>query len=208
MLDRWTQEWIKPGLKKTAEMVDKTKITPNQISFMGFLIGILAVPALWMEMYPVALAIILINRIFDGLDGTIARMRGPTDAGGFLDITLDFIFYSAVIWGFALARPEQNGLAAATLIFSFVGTGTSFLAFAIMAAKNDIENIHYPQKSLHYLGGLTEGTETIFFYVLICLFPNHFPVMAYTFAALCWLTTILRIYAGFRTLKSQQQIGE
>jgi hypothetical protein len=109
-----------------------------------------------------------------------------------------------VVWGFALANPEVNGLAAATLVFSFVGTGSSFLAFAVMAAKRDIKSITYPQKSLYYLGGLTEGTETITILVLFCLFPTHFPILAYVFAGMCWITTILRIVAGYQTLRKAE----
>ncbi len=208
MLDKWTLEWTKPVLEKTADIIDKTGITANQVSLIGFLIGILVVPALWAQMYLTALAIIIVNRAMDGLDGTLARLRTPTDAGGFLDITLDFIFYSAVIWGFALSNPEQNALAAATLIFAFIGTGSSFLAFAVMAARRNIKSVRYPQKGLYYLGGLTEGTETILFLVLFCLFPDYFPILAYIFAALCWLTTLIRIVAGYQTLLTQPQSSE
>lgn len=204
MLDRWTMVWVKPGLQKTAAMLENTGITASQISVSGFLIGMTAVPFLWHGMFAYALAVILVNRLLDGLDGAMARLKGPTDAGAFLDITLDFIFYSAVAWGFALADPAGNGLAAATLVFSFVGTGSSFLAFASMAAKQGITNVQYPQKSLYYLGGLAEGTETIAVFVLFCLLPGHFPVLAYCFAAVCWLTTLLRIYGGYRTLKAQE----
>ncbi len=202
MLDRWTLEWIKPSLTKTARALDKIGLSANQVSIIGFLIGLMAVPALYLKAYITALVIIIINRILDGLDGTIARMRKPTDAGGFLDITFDFVFYSAVIVGFALADPEQNAVAAAVLIFSFVGTGSSFLAFAVMAAKHNIKSITYPQKSLYYLGGLTEGTETIAFFVVFCLFPDYFPILAFVFAGLCGLTTVLRIYGGYQTLAS------
>lgn len=204
MLDKWTLEWVKPILLKTATILEKAGITPNVISIVGFIIGLSVVPALWAGLYLPALVIILVNRLFDGLDGTLARMKTPTDAGGFLDITLDFIFYSAVIWGFALADPSRNALAAATLIFSFVGTGSSFLAFAVMAAKRNIQSIRYPQKGLHYLGGLTEGTETIAFFVLFCLLPGYFSTLAYVFSGLCWLTTILRIIAGYQTLVSEE----
>jgi len=209
MLDRWTVEWIKPGLNKTATLIEKTGVTANQVSIIGFLVGMMVIPALWAGQYHVALAVIIANRILDGLDGTIARMRGPTDAGGFLDITLDFIFYSAVAWGFALADTAQNGLAAATLIFSFVGTGSSFLAFAIMAAKHNITSVQYPNKSLYYLGGITEGTETIFIFALFCLFPHRFPAMAYIFAGLCGVTTLTRTFAGYLTLKkTENTVGE
>ncbi len=205
MLDKWTLEWTKPALEKTADLIDKTGVTANQVSVTGFVIGLAAVPALWVNMNLLALAIIIVNRTLDGLDGTLARLGTPTDAGGFLDITLDFIFYSAVIWGFALSNPEQNALAAATLIFSFIGTGSSFLAFAVMAARRNIKSVRYPQKGLYYLEGLTEGTETIIFLVLFCLFPAYFPILAYVFASLCWLTTLIRVVAGYKTLLIRPQ---
>ena len=87
----------------------------------------------------IALLLILLNRVADGVDGAIARRLGSTDLGGYLDILCDFIFYAAVPLGFALARPE-NGAAAAFLIFSFVGTGSSFLAYAAIAAKRGLES--------------------------------------------------------------------
>jgi phosphatidylglycerophosphate synthase len=108
-------------------------------------------------------------------------MSTPTNAGGFLDITLDFIFYPAVVFGFALADPGTNALAAAALIFSFIGTASSFLAFAAMTEKSQIKCVTYPHKSLSYLGGITEGTETIVLFVLMCLFPDRFTLMAWGF---------------------------
>ena len=95
-----------------------------------------------------------------------------TDLGGFLDIVLDFIVYAGLVFAFAVADPERNALAAAFLLFAFMGTGSSFLAFAIMAAKRGISSELRGRKSLYYLGGLTEGTETILFLVLACLLPS------------------------------------
>ena len=107
--------------------------------------------------------------------------RGLTDAGGFLDISLDFLFYALVPFGFILAAPAQNALAGGWLLFAFIGTGSSFLAFAALAAKHQIDNPGYAHKSFYYLGGLTEGTETILLFVLGCLFPEYFAVMAWVF---------------------------
>ena len=114
---------------------------------------------------------------------------------------LEFLFYSLIPFGFAFSAPEQNALAAAFLIFSFIGTGSSFLAFAVMANKRGIENPVYKNKSLYYMSGLTEGTETIACFVLFCLFPDHFATIAYLFGSACWFTTCTRIYSGYQTLK-------
>ena len=202
MLDNLSIKIIKWPLAQSAKLIDKCGVTANQTTLFGFALGCFALPALVAEQYTLALAFILLNRICDGLDGALARIQGITDAGGFLDISLDFLFYSLIPFGFVLANPEQNAVAGAFLIFSFIGTGSSFLAFAIMAGKRGIDNPVYKHKSLYYMSGLTEGTETIGCFVLFCLFPQHFAVIAYIFGAACWFTTLTRIYSGFQTLKS------
>lgn len=92
-------------------------------------------------------------------------------------------------------------MAGAFLIFAFIGTGSSFLSFAVMASKRNIESPGYKQKSLYYIGGLMEGTETIACFVLFCLFPEQFATIAWIFGSLCWVTTMTRIWAGYQTLK-------
>ncbi|MBW3694713.1 CDP-alcohol phosphatidyltransferase family protein [Vibrio sp. T187] len=202
MLDKYAIKVIKWPLTQAATVLNKFRVTANQTTVFGFLLGCFAFPALAFQHYDLALLFIILNRVCDGLDGALARIQGISDAGGFLDISLDFLFYSLIPFGFVIAAPEQNAIAGAFLIFSFIGTGSSFLAFAVMAGKQGIENPVYKHKSLYYMSGLTEGTETIGCFILFCLFPQHFSVIAYTFGAACWLTTFMRIYFGFRTLKT------
>jgi phosphatidylglycerophosphate synthase len=201
MLDRWTVHLFRKPLNQLAGRLKKSGYGPDQISFSAFAVGMGALPALYLHMYWLALICILLNRIGDGLDGALARMTKTSDAGGFLDIVLDFIFYSSVVLGFALAAPEANGLAAAVLLFSFVGTGSSFLAFAIMAERRGIENIVYPQKGIYYLTGLAEGTETLVCFVLFCLFPAYFSLLAYVFATICLVTMVTRVIGGYLALR-------
>ncbi len=203
MLDSFSIKVIRGPLTQSAKFIDKCGITANQTTLFGFAIGCLALPALITEHYLLALLFIGFNRLCDGLDGALARIQGITDSGGFLDISLDFLFYSLIPFGFVLANPEQNAIAGAFLIFSFVGTGSSFLAFAVMAGKQGIENPVYKHKSLYYMSGLTEGTETIAAFVTFCIFPQYFSVIAYVFGAACWFTTFTRIYSGFHTLKDK-----
>lgn len=201
MLDRLSIKVIRWPLAQSAKLLDRVGVTANQTTLFGFALGCLAFPALAYAHYDLALVCILLNRICDGLDGALARIQGITDAGGFLDISLDFLFYSLIPFGFVVANPEQNAVAGAFLIFSFIGTGTSFLAFAVMAGKRGIENPVYQHKSLYYMSGLTEGTETIGCFVLLCLLPQYFAPIAIVFGIACWFTTFTRIYSGFHTLK-------
>ncbi|MDJ0622495.1 MAG: CDP-alcohol phosphatidyltransferase family protein [Desulfocapsaceae bacterium] len=202
MIDRWAMKMVRQPLGLGAMLLHRRNITATQISVVGFFLGMLTVPLLYMHWYGAALVCILLNRIADGLDGNVARLTTPTDAGGYLDITFDFIFYSAVVFGFALADPVNNGLAAAALIFAFIGTGSSFLAFGIMAERRQISNFRYPNKGFYYLDGIAEGTETLLFLVLFCLFPHHFTILAWIFAVICYLSTLIRLISGHNTLSS------
>ena len=201
MLDPIAIKIINKPLGFIAEILKKKGITKDMVTLSGFGAGIVAILFLYFNLYMVALFLIALNRIFDGVDGALARITSPTDSGGFLDITLDFIFYSGIVFGFALADPVNNAIPACFLLLSFMGTGSSFLAFSVMAEKNGIKSLKYPNKSLYYLGGLMEGTETIIFFILFCLFPDYFPWLAILFSILCWVTTCTRIYTGYKTLK-------
>ncbi len=204
MLDARLRRLIDPPLERLSRPLAGLGLSANAASWIGFALGLGAMAAIGGRAYGLGLALLLLNRLFDGLDGAIARRRGVSDLGGFLDIVLDFIVYSGIPFAFALADPAANGVAAAFLIFSFVGTGTSFLAFAIMAAKRGLSSDLRGRKSLYYLGGLTEGTETIVALVLACLLPGSFPLIAYVFGGLCWLTTATRIAAARQILSNRQ----
>lgn len=201
MLDRYAIKILKQPLFYSASVLKSLGARPDQVTVISFFIGLGALPALYFQYYGFALCCIIANRIGDGIDGSLARITKVSDGGGFLDIVLDFIFYASIVLGFALADPVQNGLPAALLLFSFIGTGSSFLAFAIMAERRGIESITYAHKGIYYLEGLAEATETITCFVLFCLFPSFFPVIAYVFAALCMVTTATRVVGGYLSLK-------
>lgn len=206
MLDRWTLSLIKPPLNRLARHADRHGIRANQVTLAGFALGMLVIPLLALELYSAALIVILLNRLADGLDGELARLQGATDGGALLDIVLDFVFYAAVIVGFALASPAENALAAAFLLWGFMGTASSFLAFAILAERRNLSSMAYPSKGFYYLGGLAEGTETIAFLVAMCLFPAHFVWLAWAFFGLCAITTLTRVVGGYHSLKIDPEV--
>lgn len=178
-------------------------VQADQVTIAGFVLGLGAVIALTAGAFGAALGFIALNRLADGLDGAVARITGPTDRGAFLDIALDFVFYALVPLGFALADPAANALPAAVLIAAFVGTGTSFLAFASVAARRDLRTEAYPAKGIYYLGGLTEGAETIAFFTAACLWPGVFASLAYGFSAACAVTTLTRWHWGWRAFSDK-----
>jgi phosphatidylglycerophosphate synthase len=186
-------------LAPIADWLHRRRISADVLTLTGFGLGALGAMAIAFGQWPVALVLIMANRIGDGLDGAVARLNGPTERGAFLDIALDFVFYALVPLGFALHDPADNALPAAILLAAFIGTGSSFLAFSVIAAKTGIKAPDYPGKGIYYLGGLTEGFETIAMFLAMCLWPSAFPMLAILFAAACALTTALRWSAGWST---------
>lgn len=201
MLDAGFRKLATPLLDLAGKLSIKMPVTPNQVTWLGFGLGMVGCLAIVVQLYWLGLIFIIANRITDAVDGAVARKKGITDYGGYLDIVLDFFFYSAVPCAFAFSNPD-NSAAAALLILSFVGTGSSFLAYAIICAKRGISTAERGKKSFYYLGGLMESTETTIFFVLFCIFPQYFSILAYILAILCFITLGVRIYAAYEKFSS------
>lgn len=198
MLDRQLLALTRAPVERIAAALGRRGWSADQVSITGFGFGMLAALLIAFNLAHVAIVPLLVNRLLDGVDGALARMKGPTERGAFLDITLDFLFYAGVPLAFAVADPQGNALAAAVLLTAFIGTGVTFLAFAVMAAKRGETSTAYPSKGFYYLGGLTEGFETVACFLAMCLFPALFPIIALAYAALCCVTVATRMVAGWQ----------
>ena len=202
MLDRVALQLLRPTLNAAARGLARAGLHADHVTLLGFGIGIGAAVAIAFAQFVPGLLLMLASRLCDGIDGALARLTAPTDRGGFLDITLDFLFYASIPLAFAVARPDANALAAAVLLAAFIGTATSFLAFATLAAQRGLKSTAYPSKGIYYLGGLTEATETLTCFALMCLWPAQFALFAYGFAALCGVTIAMRLWTGWRTFSA------
>ena len=201
MLDRAATRLIRPAVNFLAGQLVRAGLGANQMTLAGFAVGMSAAVLVASGHTGLAISAILLSRLCDALDGAMARLARVTDAGGFLDITLDFLFYASIPLAFAVAQPAHNALAAATLLAAFAGTMSSFLGFAVIAAKRGLSNLDYPDKSIYFLGGLTEATETLAVFIAMCLWPQHFALLAYSFSALCAITTVMRLSWGWRSFR-------
>ena len=199
MLDGVARRLIGPSLDRAGARIAAAGVSADQVTWVGFLLGALAAAAIVGEGYLIGLLLILLSRLCDGLDGAVARYTQKTDRGGFLDIVLDFAFYGMIPLAFVLAEPERNAVAGAVLIASFYLNGASFLAYAIMAERRALAGEARGPKSLYFTTGLAEATETIVVFVLFCLFPGAFAILAYIFAALTFITAASRIVLALKT---------
>ena len=201
MLDRFAAALIKPIVNAVGKPLARAGVTADQLTLAGFLIGLVAAFLIASGAYLSGAVAIFLSRSCDALDGAVARQSSPTDRGGFLDIALDFLFYASIPLAFAVADPARNALAAATLLAAFVGTASSFLAFAVIAAKRGMNSTAYPDKSFYFLGGLAEATETLLTFAAMCVWPQHFALLAYAFSVACAITIMTRVWWGWQALK-------
>lgn len=196
MLDRFARQIIDPPLNRVGRGLAAAGFTADGVTLIGLGLGLLAALVIALGAPALALVPLLASRIADGLDGAVARATQKTDFGGYLDIAADFLFYGAIPLGFIIADPSANGVAGAFLLASFYFNGTSFLGYAILAEKHGHKTEAQGQKSLYYSNGILEGTETIVFFVILCLLPQYFAPLAWVFGTLCYATATLRIYAA------------
>lgn len=197
MFDARLRPLIDPPLNAAGRGLARAGITADGLTLAGMVIGLAAATVIALGYFGIGLALILANRLLDGLDGAVARATRMTDFGGYFDIVGDFVFYASIPVGFAIADPA-NQLPSVVLLGSFALTGTSFLAYAVIAAKRGVETQAHGRKSFFYNTGLAEGTETIIAFVLMALFPQQFPLIAWVYASLCAVTVLQRTISAWK----------
>ena len=198
MLDAAARKLIDPPLNRMGQGLAARGIGADTVTLAGLALGLLAAALIALGAPGWALVPLLASRLADGLDGAVARATRKTDFGGYLDIGADFLFYGAIPMAFVWMDPAANGAAGAFLLTSFYFNGTTFLGYAILAERAQMETSARGVKSLYFTGGLLEGTETIVFFVLLCLFPDAFPVLSWIFGTLCFVTATSRLLLARR----------
>jgi phosphatidylglycerophosphate synthase len=197
VFDKQLRCLLDPTLNRIANAVVRSGLGADSITLFGAIIGLCAGAAIAFGAPWTALILIALNRTLDGLDGAVARIKGPSAWGGYLDSLCDYLFYLAVPLGFAVADPA-NLLPALLLVASFTLTAVSFLALAAILAGREMG---HGDKAFSYTSGLMEGGETIAFFIAMCLFPGWFDMLAMVFAGLCVLTTVQRLWQARALLR-------
>jgi phosphatidylglycerophosphate synthase len=200
MFDARLRPLLDGPLSRLAAALDRPWITPDRVTLLGLVLGLGSAVAAALAWWPAALALWLVSRLADGLDGPLARRRGPRDAGagGFLDITCDFLVYGGTVVGVALGSGGPLWPFLLVLLAYYVN-GTAFLAFSSIAERSGrrIDD----GRSLSFLGGLAEGAETIAVHALWLVLPFWAGQIAVVWAALVAVSAAQRVVAGYRALR-------
>ena len=212
MLDARARRTLDPPLSRLARLVDRPCVSPNRLTLLGLATGLGSAAAAAGQLWWWALGLWWFSRAMDGLDGPLARLRRATDlehpgsaplsgAGGFLDITSDFTVYGATVVGVAVGATGQHDvgwLPFLLVLLTYYVNGAAFLAFSSIAERAGRQR--EDGRSLSFLGGLAEGTETIAVHSAWLVFPAQAGVIATVWAAVVGVSAAQRVAAGFRDL--------
>ncbi|MEL6404331.1 MAG: CDP-alcohol phosphatidyltransferase family protein [Chloroflexota bacterium] len=185
MLDKQLRYVKEDVLTPVARTVGE-HFTPTQLTLIGGVIGIGAAVAGWQGMYVLGLGLWLVNRVFDGLDGAVARLfNKQSDIGAYIDIMVDATVYALVPIGLALAVNEQSVYIALTFMLGafYVNMASWTYLSSLLEKRNRGASTSGEMTSVTMPDGLIEGTETIVFYTLFFLLPSF----------LTWLFVIMGI---------------
>lgn len=212
MLDAPARRVLDRPLSEVARLLDHPLVSPNRLTMLGLATGLTSAACAAAQLWSWALGLWLFSRVMDGLDGPLARRRATaehadpetssgSEAGGFLDITADFTVYGATVIGVAIGATQQydaDWLPFLLVLLAYYLNGTAFLAFSSIAERTGRQR--EDGRSLSFLGGLAEGTETIVVHALWLIMPAHAGIIATVWAAVVGISAAQRIVAGFRDL--------
>jgi len=151
------------------------RVHPDQVTWAAFWLGLGSALAASQASFRLALALWLGNRLLDGLDGTMARVRNQqTDWGGYQDIVLDHVVYAAIPLGLAWASREPTVLLACAVLQAsyFVNTISWCYLAALLEKRAAAQQRVGLFTSVNMPAALIEGSETVLFFLAFFLWPG------------------------------------
>ncbi len=179
-------------------------ISPTAITVTACLVGVASGAAAAGQQNGLALGLWGLNRFLDGLDGTLARVRGQqSDLGGYLDIVLDMVVYAAIPLGLALGSKEPGTILALAILFAsfYINSATWMYLSALLEKRNLGAKARGELTTVTIPGGLMEGLETFIFYSLFLVFPQWLGILFAVMAGLVVITSVQRVAWAIRHLQ-------
>ena len=199
MIDEPFRQWMARRWSAPAGMLHRAGVTANQISVAAAVLGLAAAVLVAVQLPWAGVALWLVSRVLDGYDGMVARLSGTSTLfGGYLDITLDMLAYSAMAIAFAIAMPTDRVLWMLVLL-GYVMAITTTLALSSLAEKADRQL--GGNRSIQFTRALAEGGETTAVYVVIALAPSVSRYVLVVWIAMLAISAVQRTRMA-RTLLS------
>lgn len=174
---------------------------PFWLTAVALIFGLLAAVLLWQQAYGWGFLCWFLNRLFDGLDGTVARVQElQSDLGGYVDILADFLIYSLLPIALAASRPETAVLwALVFMLAAFYVNAASWMFLSAILEKRRHRHTGI-KTSVEMPAGLIGGAETILFFTAFIFFPQWLTFLFVAMGVLVLATAVQRLIWATRTL--------
>lgn len=192
MLDTYGRKYVNPLIDFGAKVFSNFKLTPNQVTLMALLLGILSSVLIYFDKIILAVILLWASGYLDSVDGAMARMKGISSSWGtLLDITFDRIVELGIILVLAFKFPESR-LALLFLTMTILISMTIFLTVGALATNNGV-------KSFRYQAGVAERSEGFILFSLMILFSSSYlNVLTNLFSVVILITIVQRILEAKR----------
>lgn len=180
------------------------RLHPNVITAVSFTLGLLCAALAWQQYYWLSALFWLLNRITDGLDGTMARVHNKqTDLGGYIDILADFSIYALVPIALVLADPTLSHFYALIFLLGtfYVNAASWMYLSSILEKRKHGAQANHEKTSVTMPPALVGGLETMLIYAAFILWYTQ---IAWLFAAMGLLVLASvgqRLIWAIRTLR-------
>lgn len=185
MIDTHLRKKVQPIFNLIAKVLIKLKVSPNQITVIAFVVGLIAAINVAFGNMLLAIILLWLSGLLDVLDGSVARLtNNVSKSGAYMDLVFDRMVEAAIILGFYFLF---NQYTLAYLIF-FISVIFNFSTF--MAAGALFKNTS--SKSMYYDVGIAERTETFIVFTLMMIFTNYLADILMVFNVIIFITGIIR----------------
>jgi phosphatidylglycerophosphate synthase len=202
VIDRALRRRTEVVLAPVARLAPR-RVHPTAITVAAVVPGLGAAVAAGAGEPVLAVALWLLNRMLDGLDGAVARQAGRrSDLGAYADIVLDVVVYAAIPIGIAVGRDSRAGwIAAAVLLGAFYVNAIAWSYLSALlerrgagaGARGEVTAVTMP-------AGLVEGAETVVLFAVALAVPGWSVAVMWAMAAAVLVGVAQRAVAASRTL--------
>ncbi|MFQ5881665.1 MAG: CDP-alcohol phosphatidyltransferase family protein [Candidatus Methylomirabilales bacterium] len=170
--DSWVIRWSRVILSPLMRRIVDTPLTPNYITLLGFLIGLVAIGCLWQGDYPWTVTgalLFVVAYLTDLLDGMLARLKLQESRWGrWMDYVLDNLVHLGIFAAIArtiyLKKPEQTVLALGALVLAGAVISGCIVAAHMIQARRPVNRLlaqvmHRDFSLIVLLAALTDRLE-------------------------------------------------
>jgi phosphatidylglycerophosphate synthase len=211
MIDKWLSKTkLNRFFEKLARKLLFERVSSNTVTLLAFITGSLGAISIFLsglliwkiELIICAVSLIILSFFLDVLDGSLARIKGPTIFGGILDIfsdrTVEVLIIISIISVDPLALMWPGIISLSSIILCIT-------IFLLVGGSVKAEDLDSTKKVIYYQSGIMERSETLIFLLLIIILIPWRNIILWIFALLVLLTALLRLRDAYNLFKNKNQ---